>query len=101
MLKERTRLAEPRGLGTMLTGMFDFQFKTFITLKLVSLLYILGLAAIIAGVVAQITAMHQFEAIDSYSTPFLIGGALVSALCLRVMLELIVVIFRIAENTKS
>jgi hypothetical protein len=81
--------------------MFDFQFKTFITLKLVSLLYILGLVAIVAGVVAQIAAVRQFEAIEGYSTLLLIGGALVSALSLRVMLELIVVIFRIEKNTRG
>jgi hypothetical protein len=81
--------------------MFDFQFKTFITLKLVSLLYILGLAAIAANVVAQIAAVHQFEALEGYTTLFLICGSLVSALSLRVMLELIVVIFRIEKNTRG
>ncbi|HIG85868.1 MAG TPA: DUF4282 domain-containing protein [Planctomycetes bacterium] len=81
--------------------MFDFQFKTFITLKLVSLLYILGLAAIVANGVAQIAAVHQFEALKDYNTLFLIGGSLVSALSLRVMLELIVVIFRIEKNTRG
>ncbi len=85
----------------MLTGMFDFQFKTFITLRLVSLLYILGLAAIVAGVVARMMAQYQFGPLEVYPITYVIGGALVSALSLRIMLELIVVIFRIEKNTRG
>lgn len=85
----------------MLENMFDFQFKKFITLQLISLLYLLGLAAIIAGAVMQITAQYQFQALSGFSTAVLIGGSLVSALILRVILELVAVLFRIAENTSQ
>lgn len=79
--------------------MFDFQFKRFITLKLVSVLYILGLLGIVAGVGLQILTTYKMEALSGYSTATLIGGAIVSAIALRVSLELTVVLFRIAENT--
>ena len=85
----------------MLENMFDFQFKKFITLQLISLLYLLGLAAIIAGAVMQITAQYQFQVLDGFSTAVIIGGSLVSALILRVILELVAVLFRIAENTSQ
>jgi len=80
--------------------LLDFNFTRFITVQLVKVIYIIGLAMIaIAGL---------FMVISGFSNGVVMGiGALLLApvivalwvLGLRVYLELIVALFRIAQNT--
>jgi hypothetical protein len=78
----------------------DFSFTNFITLKLIKFLYILGLLiGALGGLVGLLAAFSQGVLAG-------IGGLIVVplilllfAMYLRVGLELLAVIFRIAENT--
>ena len=80
----------------------DTSFSQFVTLKLIKLIYILGAVAIAVGVV--ITALGGF-ALGFWRG---VGGlilapiaGLLGMLVLRVYLELIAVVFRIARNTRE
>jgi len=80
-------------------ALFDFSFSTFITAKLIKVIYALGL--VIAGLVALLMLVTGFGA------GFMTGvGALVLAPLLflfiaaymRVVMEVLIVVFRISEN---
>ena len=84
-------------IGTML----DFSFQSFITTRIVSLLYILsialcGLAAlgVLIGMAVTGEAMLILLGIILMPIVFCLG-----VLAARVYLELIIVLFKIAENT--
>lgn len=90
---------QPKSEGG-LAALFDFGFNRFITLSVVKVLYMLGMALIVLVSLAMI--------ISAFSTGVLAGlGAIVLApilaliylIMLRIWLELVVVIFRIGENT--
>ncbi len=87
---------EIAGLGALL----DFGFQKFITLSVIRVLYLLGIAAIALGlVVALMGAFLQggWQALAVLVIAPLF--ALVYLIFLRVWLELVVVIFKIGENT--
>ena len=78
----------------------DVSFTEFITLKLIKFLYILGLLGIAIGVLLMV--------LGAFSQGFVTGlgalmlgaiGALLAVVFLRVYLEIIAVVFRIASNT--
>ena len=81
-------------------ALFDFSFTSFITSKLIRILY--GLAILGAAFGALLLIVAGFS--DSTATGLLmlfIGGPLFfvfSVIYARVLLELIIVIFRIAEH---
>ena len=83
-------------------ALFDLSFSEFITTKLIKVLYILLLVLIAIGyVVAVITGFA-----DSFGQGLLmlvVGaiGAFLYVILARVWMEIIIVLFRIAENTSE
>ena len=94
--------------GTPPTGdagfnaLFDFGFKKFITLSVIKILYILGMGVIaLVWLGALIVGFTQGIGV---ALGVLIVGPLIACLYLiffRIWLELVVVIFRIGENTSK
>lgn len=86
------------GLGAL----FDLSFKRFITLSVIKVLYLLGLALIALGwLVAVVTGFMQGFLPGLGALVFVTIIALLYVIFFRVWLELIVVIFRIGENTSK
>jgi len=87
----------------LIAGMMDFGFTRFITLGVIKVLYILGLVAValawLFGVGSGF-ANGGFTGGLAAIVMVTVGGA-IYAIMLRVWLELIVVIFRIGENTSK
>jgi Domain of unknown function (DUF4282) len=90
--------------GSFFSILFNFEFTSFLTLKFIRFIYAAGLV-----VVAIFDLILYFRELGSYSsaaTGFLalIGTVIVWflwALFLRVMLEIVAAVFRIAENTSE
>mgnify|MGYP001379579205 CR=1 FL=1 len=97
------RLHIPDGFepASLLKTLADFRFTRFITVNIVQVLYVLGVVIIalytFAGVIAMLRANIWIGVVALLFSPLIF---LISVLVLRVYLELIVVIFRIAENTR-
>lgn len=97
------RLHLPDGFepASMLRTLTDYRFTRFITVNIVQILYVLGVVVIalytFAGVIAMLRASVMIGLVALLLSPLVF---LISVLVLRVYLELIVVIFRIAENTR-
>jgi hypothetical protein len=90
------------GLGSLL----DVSFSRFITSKLVSILYVLFLAFVGLGLIVTIfgALIDLFQGdFGSALLQIILApiGALVAVVIARVYLELIIVIFKIAENTRA
>lgn len=90
----------------LLKGLFDFSFTTFVTVKFAKVIYVLLLLGWAAGWLAFIV-VNLANDMSGAGTKlamillvFPIGGVL-SLVYIRVIVESIVVIFRIAENTAS
>ena len=86
-------------------ALFDLSFSEFVTTKLIKILYILLLIIILIGLVVGLVT--SFVSLFSRGG-FLSGlmgliftpiGALIWVIMARVWMELIIVVFRIAENT--
>ncbi len=86
-----------------ISALFDLSFTRFITISVVKVIYVLGIALL--GLLYLIAVLHAL-----FSSGFFAGlvtlvvGLLVLIvylLMMRVYLELIVVIFRIGENTTA
>jgi hypothetical protein len=90
-------MAEGKGFTESL---FDFSFTSFVTSKIVQVLY--ALSIILSGIFSIFLIAESFAISGSLGMfMLLVGAPLVFFLCIvyaRVMLELIVVIFRIAED---
>jgi hypothetical protein len=87
---------EPKG---MLATLFDFSFTEFITSKLVKLLFVIGIVFAVIGAIAFISA--GFQAGAGWGILALLVSPvvfLIYVLLVRVYLEIIIVIFRIAEH---
>ncbi len=87
---------------SFLAALFDFSFSEFITIKLIKILYVIGI--IIAGIAAL------FIIGGAFTTSFWAGLLsliispiifLLYVLIIRIWLELIIVLFKIADNTKN
>jgi hypothetical protein len=94
-------MSTPTQGSGFLGALFDFSFSTFITGKLIRILYALGL------IVCGLTALSILFA--AFSQGFMAGILglvlapvmfLFGAMYLRVILEVLMVIFRIAENVQ-
>lgn len=82
-------------------ALFDFSFTSFITTKLIRLLYVLGMLAAAGFAVTIFTGGLAAGGFIGMLTAF-IGAPLVfliGIIYIRVMLELIIVLFRMAEHT--
>jgi len=86
--------------ASFLDALFDFSFTTFVTSKLVKVLY--ALSVIGAGLLALVLVMMGFEISQSVGIiTLLIVAPLVFFLIViyvRVLLEVMIVVFRIAEH---
>jgi hypothetical protein len=86
------------GLGALL----DFSFKTFITLSVIKVLYILGMLVIALECLVLLIAGFSMGVGPGIGALIVVPiVALVGVIFLRVYLELICVIFRIGENTTA
>ena len=77
-------------------ALFDFSFKNFITKKLISVLYAIGVG--IWGLIALFFIFSDF----SFGT--LLGGLIifiVMTIILRIWLEVVIILFAIEENTRA
>ena len=85
-----------------LGALFDFSFSEFITIKLIKILYILGI--IFSTIVAIIFIVSGFNISTGVGIIFLILSPIIFLLyviLIRIWLEIIIVVFKIAENTKQ
>lgn len=88
---------EPNFLATL----FDLSFERFVTVRLVKVLFIIGL--VFSAVTAVTLIVQGFEASTGLGVILLLLSPvvfLVYALLVRVGLEVVLVIFRIAEDTR-
>lgn len=105
-----TTLSEPRQTRLIpddyarapgaLAPLLDVRFTRFITVKIVQVLYVVGVAVIglytLGGVVMSFSAGFGTGVLGLILAPVVF---LLSVLVLRVYLEVVAVLFRIAENT--
>lgn len=87
-------------LSGLIPALKDVSFKQFITISLVKFIYILGL--VMLGLGAIVTIFTGFSQGFGSGLLYIIGGAIglvLGVLWLRVSLEMVVVVFRIANNT--
>lgn len=76
--------------------LFDFSFKDFITKKLISVLY--GIGVVFFGLISL------FILFSDFSLGTLLGGLIlfvVMTIGLRIWLEVIIILFAIEENTRG
>ncbi|RME85960.1 MAG: DUF4282 domain-containing protein [Caldilineae bacterium] len=94
--------SEPKGcLGAFL----DLQFNEFVTRRFISILYVIALIVIllaaVIGVVSGIVTLFNDAGQGLLLILASIIGAIVYIILTRIWLELIVVVFKIAENTSE
>ncbi|MGH7321537.1 MAG: DUF4282 domain-containing protein [Candidatus Rokuibacteriota bacterium] len=81
-------------------SLFDFSFTVFVTSKIIRLLYALSIVG--AALVSLSWIVGSFMASPAFGVLVLLVGAplffLISIIYARVLLEIIIVIFRISEN---
>jgi len=89
------------GNSGFLQSLFDLSFTEFVTTKIIKLLFVLGVAVCGLGAVMVFFSGLAMKSFFGVLVAF-IGAPLaflVYVLLLRIWLELVIVIFRIAENT--
>jgi hypothetical protein len=85
-----------------LSALLDFSFKSFITLSVIKILYILGMVVIaLAALVMLISGFSQGVGPGIVALILAPLVAIIYLIMFRIWLELIVVIFRIGENTSK
>jgi hypothetical protein len=92
---------QPESTG-FLSSLFDFSFSHFITAKIIRVLY--GLFLILAGLGTLVMIVTGFGQSFGYGVVLLILSPLaflLAAMYFRVVLEVLIVIFRIAENVEK
>ncbi|MFQ5914759.1 MAG: DUF4282 domain-containing protein [Nitrospinota bacterium] len=88
---------------TFLASLFDFSFETFITARVVKVLYGLSIAAAALWALFLIVAGFRQSA-GSGVLMLIVGGPLlfvIAVIYARVILEIVLVIFRISEHTSK
>jgi len=94
-------VAEKPAQKGFFASLFDFSFKEFITLKLLKILYILGILFI--GLILLIFIVKSFDMSTKRGIEALIASPfifLLFTILVRIWIEILAVVFRIAENTK-
>ncbi|MBN1949438.1 MAG: DUF4282 domain-containing protein [Candidatus Cloacimonetes bacterium] len=87
--------------NSFFSTLFDFSFSEFITIKIVKVLFIIGIILAIIGAITFIVAGFNLSTVAGIV--FLLISPIIFLLyilLIRVWLEIIIVIFRIADNTK-
>ena len=82
-------------------ALFDFTFTDFITSKMIRLLYIILIIAAGIGTIVFIIGAFNASAALGALTLLILGpiGFIIAVICIRIYMEIIIVLFRIAENT--
>jgi hypothetical protein len=83
-------------------SLFDFSFTEFITVKIIKILY--GIIIVLAGIGVLFFIVTGFQTSAAMGILYLILSPLVFILWVilaRVWLEIVIVIFRIEDNTKK
>ena len=98
------RLSRPRARGVdSLQGLFDFSFRRFVSLKMMKFLYALSILS--AGLMALFFIIVGFKTSIWFGIFALLIGAplivLLTVVSSRVLLETILIIFRIADHTAN
>ena len=100
-MKKHTEKFGP-SLSQFLRVLFDFSFQEFITTRLIKLIYVMG---VIIGLV-----LAFFGIVQAFQESFIVGimilivspiAFLINVILLRVVLELIMVMFHIGENLEA
>ncbi len=106
--QRKEKPSSPKGLkdvsvlkkGGFLQALFDFPFNHFFTPKIIKLLY--GLSIFSAGLIAVLFIIFGFSASTGFGIFALLVGAplifLLAVIYSRICLELMIVIFRIADH---
>jgi hypothetical protein len=94
---------EPIQADAGLAAIFDFSFRRFITLSVIKVLFILGMVLIALEWFVLLIVSFTMSGVMAGIGAIVIGSiaAFIAVIFLRVWLELIVVIFRIGENTSK
>ncbi|RJQ42199.1 MAG: DUF4282 domain-containing protein [Gaiellales bacterium] len=88
--------------GGSFGALFDFSFSSFVTLKLIKVIYfIVFILAVLAAIGVIIVGFQQSSTMGLAALLLSPVLFLVYILAARVWLELIVVLFRIEENTRK
>lgn len=86
----------------VVSTLFDFSFSSFLTTKIIKLLYALSMLG--AGIIALVLAAGAFDAGIGWGIVALVTIAplifLIFVMYARVMMELMIVLFRISENVQ-
>lgn len=84
------------------TQLFDFSFTEFITTKIIKFIYIIGMIVTgLATIGIIISGFSQSVVIGIVALIFSPLIFIIYVIILRVWLEIIIVIFRISENTEA
>lgn len=84
------------------SSLFDFSFTSFITTKLIKVLYVLALIAVGVWALALLIAgLSRGGAAAFFSIVGAVLGFFFGVIYVRVLLELIIVVFRVGENTAT
>lgn len=89
----------PKGF---ITSLFDFSFTEFITIRTIRILY--GILIALAGIAALYFIVTGFRASAAMGILYLILSPLLfflDVIIVRIWLEIVMVIFRIEENTRK
>ena len=90
------------------SSLFDFSFRTFVTPRIIRILYVLSLVLI--GIWALVFLVAIFASFDDPFTPIGMSvimlllwplGVLFAVIYARVLLEFVMVVFRIGESTEA
>lgn len=90
-------------LGGFFSALFDFSFREFVTPRIIRVLYVLALIIIalyaIGGLIAVVASLADGAVLRALFFLLLIPvGLLLAMAYVRVLLEIMVVVFRIGEN---
>ena len=94
-------MSTPMDRDGLIAALTDFQFQRFVTARLVPVLYVLGLAIGAVFAAGYLLTALRLGALVALVSLFMVPLAfLVFALYLRVLLEMVMVLFRIERNTR-
>lgn len=93
-------MSTQQGSNSFFGALFDFSFSEFVTTRIIKVLYILGMIAVALWSLFFIFAGLATGGAEAVGALLLaVLGFFVGVIYLRVLLEFIVIVFRIAENT--
>lgn len=83
------------------SSLFDISFRSFVTARIIGILYVISIALIVLTAIVYIVVAFTQSATLGALTLLIFAplGSILSIIYVRVLLELAIVLFRIAENT--